>query len=59
VLVAYRQGDYVKARDKCVQLIFSYPDSSYAAKAKEILPKIELQLKKSTGESAPEKSTQP
>jgi TolA-binding protein len=59
VLVAYRQGDYTKARDKCAQLIFGYPDSPHASKAKQILPKIEAQLKQGAAESAPEKSTQP
>ena len=59
VLVSYRQGDYPKALAKCNQLIFSYPDSPHAAKAKQILPKIEAQLKNGAAESAPEKSTQP
>jgi len=59
VLVSYRQGDYPKALAKCNQLIFSYPDSPHAAKAKQILPKIEAQLKKGAADSAPEKSTQP
>jgi TolA-binding protein len=56
VLVAYRQGDYAKARDKCAQLIFGYPDSPHAAKAKQILPKIEAQLKQGATDAAPEKS---
>lgn len=55
VLVAYRQGDYAKARDKCAQLIFGYPDSPYAAKAKQILPKIEAQLNQGAGAAASEK----
>jgi TolA-binding protein len=59
VLVAYRQGDYAKARDKCAQLIFGYPDSPYAAKAKQILPKIEGQLKQGASSAAPEKSKEP
>jgi TolA-binding protein len=58
VLVAYRQADYAKARDKCTLLISGYPDSPYAAKAKQILPKIEAQQKKGAGDSAPEKSPQ-
>ncbi len=45
VLVAYRRGDYAKAYDKCSQLIFEYPASEFAAKAKEILPKIEEKVK--------------
>ena len=46
VLVAYRSGDFQKAYDKCSQLLFEYPESSYAAKAKQILPKVEARLKK-------------
>jgi outer membrane protein assembly factor BamD (BamD/ComL family) len=46
VLVAYRSGDYQKASDKCSQLVFEYPESPYAEKAKQIMPKIEGQLKK-------------
>ena len=49
VLVAYRSGDYQKAAEKCSQLVFEYPDSSYAEKAKQIMPKIEAQLKKAGG----------
>jgi TolA-binding protein len=44
VLVAYRMGDFKRAHEKCTQLLFEYPDSSYAPKAKEILPKIEAKL---------------
>ncbi len=58
VLVAYRQADYAKARDKCTLLISGYPDSPNAVKAKQILPKIEAQMKKGSAESAPEKSPQ-
>ncbi|MGI6496241.1 MAG: tetratricopeptide repeat protein [Kiritimatiellia bacterium] len=46
VLVAYRGGDFQKAYDKASQLIFEYPASSYAEKAREILPRIEARLKK-------------
>jgi TolA-binding protein len=56
VLVAYRQGDYPKALEKCTQLISGYPESPHAAKAKQILPKIEAQQKKGAAEAAPEKS---
>jgi len=48
VLVAYCSGDFQKASDKCAQLVFEYPASSYAEKAKQIMPKIEGQLKKNT-----------
>ena len=41
VLVAYLRGDYPKAHAKCSQLIFEYPASEHAKKAKELLPKIE------------------
>ncbi len=56
VLVAYRQGDYAKALDKCTQLISGYPESPHAAKAKQILPKIEAKMKNGATDSAPEKS---
>jgi TolA-binding protein len=45
VLVAYRTGDYQKSFNKCSQLIFEYPASAHAKKAKQILPKIETKLK--------------
>jgi len=48
VLVAYRMGNFQKAHDKCSQLIFEYPGSPHAAKAKAILPKIEKKLGRST-----------
>ena len=44
VMVAFRSGDLAKARDKCSQLLFEYPESPYAAKARDILPKIEAKL---------------
>jgi len=59
VLVAYRQGDYAKAQDKCAQLISGYPESPHAAKAKQILPKIEAKLKNGAADSVPEKSQNP
>ena len=46
VLVAYRSGDYTKAAEKCSQLLFEYPESPYAEKAKQIVPKIEAKQKK-------------
>ncbi len=45
VLVAYRSGDPQKAYDKCTQLLFEYPESSYAERARAILPKIEQKVK--------------
>lgn len=56
VLVAYGAGDYAKARDKCARLLFEYPGSPYAEKAKQTLPKIEAQLKSKSGAAAGEKS---
>jgi len=55
VLVAYNSGDYAKARDKCAQLLFEYPGSPYAEKARQVMPKIEAKLK-SGGGAAGEKS---
>ena len=55
VLVCYRSGDYAKARDKCSKLIFEYPESPFAQRAKDILPKIESQLKKPAEGAATEK----
>lgn len=48
VLVSYRMGNFEKAFDRCSQLIFEYPGSPYAAKAKAILPKIEERMKRSS-----------
>jgi TolA-binding protein len=45
VMVAYRAGNFQQAFDKCSQLLFEYPESSYAARARQILPKIEQRLK--------------
>jgi len=45
VIVAFRMGNYQKAHEKCSQLIFEYPASEHAKKAKEILPRIESRLK--------------
>ena len=41
VLVAYRMGDHEKARRKCEALIFQYPDTPYAQKARAVLPKLD------------------
>ena len=45
VMVAYRTGDFQKAYDKCTQLLFEYPASAYAERARAILPKIEQKVK--------------
>lgn len=49
VKVAYRMGDQKKALDKCSRLIFEYPASPHAKKAKEYLATIKGELDK--GES--------
>ena len=46
VLVAYKSGDVAKAYEKCSKLLLEYPESSYATKAKQIMPQIEARLKK-------------
>ncbi|MEO5368356.1 MAG: outer membrane protein assembly factor BamD, partial [Magnetococcus sp. WYHC-3] len=46
VLLAYSSGDYAKAYEKCTQLLFEYPGTTYAEKAKQVLPKIEEKLQK-------------
>jgi TolA-binding protein len=51
VMVAYRTGEFQKAYDKCNQLLFEYPSSAYAEKARAILPKIEQKVKPA-GEAA-------
>jgi TolA-binding protein len=38
--VASRMGNNQKAYDKCSQLLFEYPSSPYAGKAKELLPSL-------------------
>ena len=45
VMVSYRTGDFQKAYDKCTQLLFEYPASPYAERARAILPKIEQKVK--------------
>jgi TolA-binding protein len=45
VMVSYRTGDFQKAFDKCNQLLFEYPASPYAERARAILPKIEQKVK--------------
>ena len=46
VYVAYRMGNHQKAHDKCSQLIFEYPASPHAKKAKQLLPAIKAELEK-------------
>ena len=44
VIVGFRMGNFEKAAEKCRQLIFEYPGSPYAERAKQVLPKIEQKL---------------
>ncbi|MCX5661805.1 MAG: tetratricopeptide repeat protein [Planctomycetota bacterium] len=46
VLVSFRMGDFQKAHDKCEQLLFEYPESTFAERAKAILPRIDEKMKK-------------
>jgi TolA-binding protein len=41
VIVAYRMGDYAKSKTKCQQLLFEFPESPYAERAKTLLQQIE------------------
>lgn len=49
VYVAYRMGNIQKANDKCQQLIFEYPSSQHATKAKTLQPAILAELDKAKG----------
>lgn len=44
-ILSYRVGNYQKAQEKCSQLLFEYPGSGHAEKAKSLLPRIEGKLK--------------
>jgi len=44
-IVSFRMQQYQKAHDKCSQLIFEFPSSTYAKQGKKVLPKIEKKLK--------------
>jgi TolA-binding protein len=46
VLVAHDRGNMAKAAEKCRQLIFEFPSSPFAGKARELLPKIEGRIEK-------------
>jgi TolA-binding protein len=46
VYVAYRMGNHQKALEKCQQLVFEYPASPHAAKAKQLQPAIQGELQK-------------
>lgn len=44
VMVAFRMGDFETAHQKGTELLFEYPGSQFAARAQEILPRIEQRL---------------
>lgn len=52
VYVAYRMGNHQKAHDRCSQLIFEYPASPHAKKAKQLLPAIKAELEKAKPKGA-------
>ena len=54
VYVAYRMGNFQKANDKCSQLIFEYPASPHAGKAKQLLPTIKAEMDKGAKPAAPQ-----
>ena len=47
-VIAYAMGEYDKALEKCSALIFEYPDSPFAAKARAIKPRIEAKVNRET-----------
>lgn len=51
VIVSFRIGNFQRAQEKCTQLLFEYPESRFAEKAKALLPRIEEKAKGAT--SAP------
>ena len=52
VEVASRMGNGQKAYDKCSQLLFEYPSSQYAGKAKQLLPALKAQLDKGSANNS-------
>jgi TolA-binding protein len=45
VIVCFKMGNYEKAYEKCMQLLFEYPDSDFAEQAKKIQPRLEAKVK--------------
>ena len=45
VIVCFKMGNYDKAYEKCMQLLFEYPDSDFAEQAKKIQPRLEARAK--------------
>jgi TolA-binding protein len=56
VVVSFRMGNFQKAQEKCAQLLFEYPESRFAERAKALMPRIEEKVK---GGSAPAESAAP
>jgi TolA-binding protein len=52
VLVSFRANQFQKAHEKCNQLIFDYPESPFAERAKQIMPRIEARLGQADAGSA-------
>jgi outer membrane protein assembly factor BamD (BamD/ComL family) len=44
VIVSFRMGNVTEARDLCQRLIFEFPESPFASRAQELLPRIEERL---------------
>lgn len=44
VIVSFRMGNILQARDLCQRLIFEFPESPFAARAQQLLPRIEERL---------------
>jgi outer membrane protein assembly factor BamD (BamD/ComL family) len=49
VLVAYKRGDVSRALEKCKELVYQYPESSYAEKARKLMPQLEKRLSGGSG----------
>lgn len=52
VIVAYRMGDKQKALAKCEKLLFDWPNSKHAPKAKKILEKLRVAAKSTKSNGA-------
>ena len=49
VIIAYKMGNFEKAYDKCMQLLFEYPESEFAEQAKTLQSRLEKRVKGSEG----------
>lgn len=50
VIVSYRMGDTTKSKSKCEQLLFEFPESPYAERARALLEQIEARGSSATTE---------